>query len=92
MGPIVPILRLAYLFLNIYDTYKVLKPPAPSARNGGQPSPRAVTQRKRDMKGIVTVWTVWVCFHHDPLLRAIFLSTCPDRPRFPPWTVLHCDI
>lgn len=60
MGPVVPILRLAYLFLNIYDTYKVLKTPAPSQRSGGQPSLRAMTQRKRDMKGIMTIWIVWV--------------------------------
>ena len=63
MGPIVPILRLTYLFLNIYDTYKVLKVPAPSQRNGGQPTIRAMTQRKRDMKGIMTIWTIWVRFH-----------------------------
>ena len=62
MGPVVPILRLAYLFLNIYDTYKVLKIPPPSTRSGGQPSTRAMTQRKRDMKGIMTIWTVWVYF------------------------------
>jgi len=68
MGPIVPILRLAYLFLNIYDTYKVLKPPTPSARSGGQPSVRAMTQRKRDMKGVMTVWTVWVCLHPSSAL------------------------
>lgn len=61
MGPVVPILRLLYLFLNIYDTYKVLKSPPPSARNAGQPSARAMTQRKRDMKGIMTIWIVWCC-------------------------------
>lgn len=61
MGPVVPVLSLLYLFLNIYDTYKVLKCPPPSARNGGQPSARAMTQRKRDMKGIMTIWIVWCC-------------------------------
>ena len=90
MGPIVPILRLTYLFLNIYDTYKVIKIPPPSARSGGQPSLRALTQRKRDMKGIMTIWTVWVRPHHfsyPPLP-----SARPDRPRFPLCTVLHSDI
>ena len=90
MGPIVPILRLAYLFLNIYDTYKVLKGPVPSARSGGQPSVRAMTQRKRDMKGIMTIWTVWVCLR--PSSRVSLPLAHPDRPRFPLWTVLHSDI
>lgn len=56
----VPVLRLSMLFLNIYDSYKVLKRPQPSARNGGQPSQRALSQRKRDMKGSLAVWIVWV--------------------------------
>ena len=81
MGPIVPILRLAYLFLNIYDTYKVLKAPVPSARSGGQPSLRAMTQRKRDMKGVMTVWTVWVCFL--PMSYVMFPSARTDRSRSP---------
>ena len=88
MGPVVPILRLAYLFLNIYNTYKVLKIPPPSARNGGQPSTRAMTQRKRDMKGIMTIWIVWVCPPSYPSL----LLTRPDHPRFPLWPVLHRDL
>lgn len=53
--------RLTYLFLNIYDTYQVLKYPPPSTSNGGQPSIRAMAKRKRKMKGVVTVWMVWVC-------------------------------
>lgn len=87
MGPIVPIFRLAYLFLNIYDTFKVLK--IPPSRNGGPPSLRAMTQRKRDMKGIMTIWTVWVCFHprHKLFFRWHILIV-PDSP----WTVLHCDV
>lgn len=89
MGPVVPILRLAYLFLNIYDSYKVLKIPAPSARSGGQPSLRAMTQRKRDMKGVMTIWTVWVFLFSSYVL---FSLTRPYRPRFPLWTVLHRDI
>jgi hypothetical protein len=56
----VSILRHAMLFLNIYDSYKVLKTPPPSVRHGGQPSQRALTQRKRDMKGCLAVWIVWV--------------------------------
>ena len=56
-----PILRLAMLFLNVYDSYKTLKfPPPSSKRNDGLPSVRAMTQRKRDMKGCLAVWIVWV--------------------------------
>lgn len=61
MPLVVPVLRLAYVFLNVFDTFKVLRLPPPSARNGGQPSARAMSQRKRAMKGIMTVWIVWVC-------------------------------
>lgn len=60
MPLIVPVLRLAMLFLNIYDSYKTLKLPPLSARNGGHPSQRALSQRKRDMKGCLAVWMVWV--------------------------------
>ena len=60
MPLVVPVLRLAYVFLNIFDTFKVLRLPPPSARNGGQPSARAMSQRKRAMKGTMTVWMVWV--------------------------------
>lgn len=62
MPLIVPILRLAMLFLNIYDSYKVLKPPLPSPRHANRPSLRAVTQRKRTMKGSLAVWIVWCCY------------------------------
>ncbi|KAI0652887.1 hypothetical protein C8Q70DRAFT_691719 [Cubamyces menziesii] len=62
MPLVVPVLRLAYVFLNIFDTFKVLRLPPPSARNGGQPSARAMSQRKRAMKGTMTVWMVWACF------------------------------
>ncbi|KIK01554.1 hypothetical protein K443DRAFT_98468 [Laccaria amethystina LaAM-08-1] len=59
----VPILRLAMLFLNVYDSYKTLKfPPPSSRRNDGLPSVRDMTQRKRDMKGCLAVWIVWCCF------------------------------
>ncbi|KAG5648712.1 hypothetical protein DXG03_000059 [Asterophora parasitica] len=40
----------------------MLKPPSPSTRNEGRPSQRALTQRKRDMKGCLAVWIVWACF------------------------------
>ncbi|KAJ7886702.1 hypothetical protein B0H13DRAFT_2277634 [Mycena leptocephala] len=62
MALIVPILRLMMLFLNIYETSKVLKPPRPSPRNSGQPTVRALSQRKRNMKGCLAVWIVWCCF------------------------------
>ncbi|CDO75195.1 hypothetical protein BN946_scf184794.g2 [Trametes cinnabarina] len=62
MPLVVPVLRLAYVFLNIFDTFKVLRLPPPSARNNGQPSARAMSQRKRAMKGTMTVWMVWACF------------------------------
>ncbi|KAI0939848.1 hypothetical protein AcV5_001123 [Taiwanofungus camphoratus] len=62
MPLVVPALRLLYVFLNIYETFKVLKLPPPSARNGGQPSTRAMGQRKRAMKGCMTIWLVWGCF------------------------------
>ncbi|KAJ7784087.1 hypothetical protein B0H16DRAFT_1708832 [Mycena metata] len=62
MALIVPILRLFMLFLNIYDSLKVLKLPRPSPRNSGQPTVRALSQRKRNMKGCLAVWIVWCCF------------------------------
>lgn len=60
MGLIVPILRLLYVALNVYDTFKTLKLPPGSARNGGQPTVRAMSQRKRAMKGCLAIWLVWV--------------------------------
>ncbi|KAK2465933.1 hypothetical protein APHAL10511_001574 [Amanita phalloides] len=62
MPLLVPILRLAMLFLNIYDSYKVLKPPPPSPRHANHPSLRAITQRKRNLKGTLAIWIVWCCF------------------------------
>ncbi|KAJ7248489.1 hypothetical protein C8J57DRAFT_1139911 [Mycena rebaudengoi] len=63
MALIVALLRLAMLLLNMYDSFKVLKYPRGSARaSGGQPSMRALTQRKRNMKGCLAVWIVWCCF------------------------------
>ncbi|KZT66042.1 hypothetical protein DAEQUDRAFT_641687, partial [Daedalea quercina L-15889] len=62
MPLIVPILRVAYVFSNVFETFKTLRPPPPSARNGGQPSVRALSQRKRAMKGCMAVWLCWCCF------------------------------
>ena len=59
MPLVVPALRLFLLFLNVYETFKTLKPPARSRRTGEQ-TPRAVSQRKRDMKGCMTIWLLWV--------------------------------
>lgn len=60
MPLVVPALRFFVVFLNVYETFKTLKPPPPSARRGGKPSVRATTQRKRDIKGCLAVWVVWV--------------------------------
>lgn len=60
MPLVIPILRLAYMFLNVFETYKTLKLPPPSSRNDGQPSARAMAARKRAMKGCMTIWLVWV--------------------------------
>lgn len=57
-----PALGLVMLFTNVYDTYKVLKCPPPSQRDSGRPTIRAMTQRKRAMKGCLAVWIVWCCF------------------------------
>ncbi|KAF7302226.1 hypothetical protein MIND_00789600 [Mycena indigotica] len=63
MTLIVPALRLLMLALNVYDTYKVLKPPRVSARSrDGRPAERAFSQRKRKMKGCLAVWLVWYCY------------------------------
>ncbi|TEB23795.1 hypothetical protein FA13DRAFT_1797822 [Coprinellus micaceus] len=62
MAIFVPALRLIMLFLNVYDSYKTLKPPQPSVRDPTRPSVRAMTQRKRDMKGCLAVWVVFCCF------------------------------
>lgn len=60
MPLVIAALRLGMLFLNVYESFKTLKVPPPSARNGGQPSARALAQRKRNMKGCMSVWIVWV--------------------------------
>ncbi|KLO19945.1 hypothetical protein SCHPADRAFT_817421 [Schizopora paradoxa] len=58
MPVIVPILRVALLFLNVYDTFKTLKLPQRSARTGKR-TVQATSQRKRNMKGCMCVWLVW---------------------------------
>jgi len=58
MPLVVPVLRLFMVFMNVYDTYKTLK--MPTGRKGGHPSMKAMAQRKRDLKGCLAVWIVWV--------------------------------
>jgi len=65
MQLVVPILRWFMLLLNVYETFKTLKSPPLSTRNGARPSIRAQTQRKRDMKGCLAVWIVWVRNQQD---------------------------
>ncbi|KAH6914595.1 hypothetical protein BKA70DRAFT_1140796 [Coprinopsis sp. MPI-PUGE-AT-0042] len=70
----VPVLRSAMLFMNIYDSYKTLKPPPPSSRDPTRPSVRAMTQRKRDLKGCLAVWIVFCCFTLYERLVESFIS------------------
>ncbi|KAL5527737.1 hypothetical protein ACEPAG_6538 [Sanghuangporus baumii] len=58
MAVVVPALRLYLIFLNVFETFKTLKPPRRSPRTGEQ-TPRAISQRKRDMKGCIAIWLVW---------------------------------
>ncbi|KAH8094892.1 hypothetical protein BXZ70DRAFT_1078847 [Cristinia sonorae] len=62
MPLLLPILRAFWVFSNVFDSFKTLRLPPPSARNGGHPTVRAMSQRKRNMKGCMTVWLVWCCF------------------------------
>ncbi|KAF9266165.1 hypothetical protein L218DRAFT_817112, partial [Marasmius fiardii PR-910] len=62
MALFAPILRLCLLFLNVYGTFKTLKPPRVSSRSRtGLPSQASMMQRKREMKGCLAVWVVWTC-------------------------------
>ncbi|KAI0053659.1 hypothetical protein FA95DRAFT_1478992, partial [Auriscalpium vulgare] len=61
MGLVLLALRSYLVFQNIFITFKTLKTPPPSSRNNGRPSVRAITQRKRDMKGCMAIWIVWAC-------------------------------
>ncbi|KIM35158.1 hypothetical protein M413DRAFT_449867 [Hebeloma cylindrosporum] len=79
----VPILRLLMLFLNVYDSYKTLKEPQPSSRNGGRPSIRAMSQRKRDMKGCLAVWIVWAALSiYERLLESVISLFIPFYDEF----------
>lgn len=60
MPLVVPALRLFIVFLNIYETFKTLK--FPPLKRSGQPSARALSQRKRDLKGCLAIWVVWCCY------------------------------
>jgi len=60
MAVFVRVFRLAIVFFNVYDSYKILKLPPSSVLNKGRPSLRAMSQRKRGMKGCLAVWVVWV--------------------------------
>ena len=60
MSLLVPALRVVMAFTNVWETYETLKMPPPSPRNGGRPTIRALSQRKRDMKGCLAVWLVFV--------------------------------
>lgn len=60
MAVFVRVFRLAMVFFNVYDSYKILKLPPSSVSSKGKPSLRAMSQRKRGMKGCLAVWIVWV--------------------------------
>ncbi|KZV97262.1 hypothetical protein EXIGLDRAFT_608229, partial [Exidia glandulosa HHB12029] len=49
------LLQLALVVHNVWDTYKILKPPP-------RPSQRALASRKRAMKSALAVWIVWAAF------------------------------
>ncbi|THH11896.1 hypothetical protein EW145_g324 [Phellinidium pouzarii] len=61
MPLVVPLLRFLLLFLNVFETFKTLKPPQRSARTGER-TVRALSQRKRDMKGCMAIWLVWCSY------------------------------
>jgi receptor expression-enhancing protein 5/6 len=83
MPLVVPALRLFMVFMNVYDTYKSLK--IPPGRKGGLPSVRAMTQRKRDLKGCLAVWVVWVR-HRQYVTRSLLAYSCCRA------VVLSCSI
>ncbi|KAF8524643.1 hypothetical protein BU17DRAFT_16379, partial [Hysterangium stoloniferum] len=65
MALALPILRLWVLLLNLYGTFKAIKPPPVSqrsTRNGQGPSARAMQLRKRELKSRLAVWIVWAAF------------------------------
>ncbi|KAH7097451.1 hypothetical protein BKA62DRAFT_589751, partial [Auriculariales sp. MPI-PUGE-AT-0066] len=52
MPIVLPLLKLALALQSSWDTYKVLRPPRSQSQ-------RAIAQRKRSMKGALSVWVVW---------------------------------
>ncbi|KAF5322644.1 hypothetical protein D9619_000241 [Psilocybe cf. subviscida] len=83
MALFVPILRLLLLFLNVYDSFKTLKAPPPSSRNAGRPSVRALSQRKRDMKGCLAVWIVWVALSmYERTMESVICLLVPFYDEF----------
>ncbi|KAF8507598.1 hypothetical protein JB92DRAFT_2642512, partial [Gautieria morchelliformis] len=80
MAVVVPVLRVWLLLLNLYGTFKAIKPPPVSlrnTRNGQGPSGRAMQLRKREMKSSLAVWVVWAIFStfERPLDRSVGLLT-----------------
>ncbi|GJJ07143.1 hypothetical protein Clacol_001343 [Clathrus columnatus] len=61
MALILPILRLWLLFINLYGTFKAIKPPATSQRSV-RPSSRVLQLRKRELKSRLAMWVVWASF------------------------------
>ena len=84
MGIIVLALRCYLVFQNVFITFKTLKSPPPSSRNNGLPSVRALTQRKRDMKGCMAIWIVWVS--RVTLLTLDRHESCPPSV---PWRFMN---
>jgi len=75
MGLVVLFLRCYLVFQNVFITFKTLKLPPPSSRNNGQPSLRALTQRKRDMKGCMAIWIIWcgLALYESMLERIVWI-------------------
>ncbi|KIJ57018.1 hypothetical protein M422DRAFT_86981, partial [Sphaerobolus stellatus SS14] len=76
MAIVLPILRIWLLLLNVYGTFKVMKPPAAprrTARNTQGLSSRALQLRKRELKSRLALWIVWAlfCIMEAPLDRTL---------------------
>ncbi len=63
----VPILRALYVFLNVFETYKTLKLPPPSALSG-QTTVLAISARKRARNGCMIVSSASSPGHGDARL------------------------
>ena len=57
MPIVLPLLKLSLAVQSTWDAYKALRPPRSL-------SERAIAQRKRSMKAVLSVWVVWVCHPH----------------------------